>query len=82
MTVKLLRAYFANSNTDWIRLKNELGRNNPFEDPIEHETTSEEMVEMKRKISNTETLDIYEKIPFIEKGPTSSENEAYVGKGW
>ena len=39
------------------------------------------MVEMKRKVSNTETLDIYEKIPFIEKAPPSSENKAYIGKG-
>ena len=53
----------------------------PFKDPIEHETTSEEMVEMKRTISSTETQNIYDKIPFIEKDRPSSENKAYIGKG-
>ena len=52
-------------------------------EPIEHETTSEEMVDMKRiTVDGPKTTDIYENVPFIHSTTISCiENTDYIGKG-
>ena len=48
-------------------------------EPIEHETTSEEMVEMKRNSIVQAKSDLYENVPFIHSVTPSKENIEYLG---